>query len=98
MKVLPVLIFFFLICGCSMPATSVRSVDSRPSIIVKGTSSEADLFVDGLNMGKAANYNGNPQVLIVQAGTHRISIVENGMVIYEQTIFVESELKTISVH
>lgn len=98
MKMLPISILFFLICGCSMPVTSVRSVDSRPSIIVKGTSLEAELLVDGLNVGKAATYNGKPQALIVQAGTHKISIVENGRVIYEQTIFVESEVKTITVH
>lgn len=36
-----------------MPATTVRSVDSRPSIAIKGASPAAELLVDGLNMGKA---------------------------------------------
>lgn len=98
MKMLPISIIFFLICGCSMPVTSVRSVDSRPSIIVKGTSPTAKLLVDDLDVGNAATYNGEPQALIVQPGTHKVSIVENGRVIYEQTVFVESEVKTITVH
>ena len=98
MKLLPIAVILFLLCGCSMPVTTVRSVDSRPSIIVQGTSPDAELLVDGLNVGKAATYNGKPQALIIQAGTHKVSIVENGRVIYEQTIFVESEVKTITVH
>ena len=98
MKMLTISTIFLLLCGCSMPVTSVRSVDSRPSIIVKGTSPEAELLVDGLNVGKATTYNGKPQALIVQPGTHKISIIENGRVIYEQTVFVESEVKTINVH
>jgi len=98
MKLLPISIILFLLCGCSMPVTTVSSVDSRPSLIVQGASPEAELLVDGLNVGKAATYNGKPQALIVQPGTHKISIVENGRIIYEQTVFVESEVKTITVH
>ncbi len=80
-----------------MPATTVRSVDSRPSIAIKGASSAAELLVDGLKMGKAQAYNGEPQTLILEPGTHKITIIENGVVIYEQKIFIESELKTITV-
>lgn len=80
-----------------MPSTVVRSVDSRPSLAVKGSSSTAELIIDGLNMGKAANYNGDPQILSVEPGTHRVLIIDNGAILYEQNIFVESELKTISV-
>lgn len=83
--------------GCSMPSTTVRSVDSRPSIAIKGASATAYLIIDGLNVGKAAEYNGNPKTMTIESGTHRVSITENGKVVYEQNIFVESELKTITV-
>lgn len=89
-----VLIFIF---GCSMPSTTVRSVDSRPSIAIKGASTTADLLIDGLNVGKAAVYDGDPKTITIEPGTHRVSIIENGTVVYEQNIFVESELKTITV-
>lgn len=98
MKIFPIVLILFLISGCSMPYTSVRSVDSRPSLAVEGASSEDELIVDGLNMGKAKIYNGHSQTLTIEPGTHKIKIVANGMVVYEQTIFVESELKTITVH
>jgi hypothetical protein len=80
-----------------MPATTVRSVDSRPSIAIKGASPAAELLVDGLKMGKAQTYNGEPQTLTLAPGTHKITVIENGAVIYEQKIFIESELKTITV-
>ncbi|MDD2897343.1 MAG: hypothetical protein PHI31_01390 [Desulfuromonadaceae bacterium] len=80
-----------------MPSTTVRSIDSRPSIAIKGASTAADLLIDGLNVGKAEAYNGDPKTMVIEPGTHRVSIVENGNVVYEQSIFVESELKTITV-
>lgn len=86
-----------LIGGCTMPSTTIRSVDSRPSIAITGASSTAELIIDGLNMGKAGTYNGNPQTLTIEPGTHRVTIIENGNVLYDQNIFVESELKTITV-
>jgi len=56
--------------GCSMPATSVRTVDDRPTLIFKGAPDGAVLFVDGLNLGPANQYNGAPKALIVEPGTH----------------------------
>ncbi|GAB6084054.1 hypothetical protein JCM30471_29680 [Desulfuromonas carbonis] len=98
MKFMTIVFFVLLILGCSMPNTSVRSVDSRPSIIIKGTSENAALFVDGLNMGKAIIYNGNPKALNVLPGTHKITIIENDKIIYEKTVFVDSEMKVITVY
>jgi hypothetical protein len=86
-----------LICGCVMPVTTVKTIDDRPALAFKGAPEGALLFVDGLNMGPANDYNGNPKILIVQPGTHMLRIFANGSVIYEQRVFVESSLKTITV-
>ncbi|HIJ95450.1 MAG TPA: hypothetical protein HPP94_06890 [Desulfuromonadales bacterium] len=91
------LIFLLFIFGCSMPSTSVMSVDARPSLAIKGASATADLLIDGLNVGKAAVYSGDTKTLTIEPGTHRVTISDNGQVVYEQNIFVESELKTITV-
>ena len=90
-------IFLVLMFGCSMPSTTVKSVDARPSIAIQGASLDAELVIDGLNMGKASVYNGSPKTLIIEPGTHRVTVIENGNVIYEQNVFVDSELKTIVV-
>lgn len=97
MKNCSLLLVSLFIFGCSMPSTTVRSIDSRPSIAIKGASATADLIIDGLNMGKASLYGGDPKTMIIEPGTHHVSIIENGNVVYEQNIFVESELKTITV-
>lgn len=86
-----------LVCGCSLPATTVRTVDDRPMIAIKGAPEGAMLFVDGLLMGATDQYNGDPGVLAVEPGTHVVRITANNGTIYEQKIFVESSLKTITV-
>ena len=86
-----------LCCGCAMPATIVKTVDTRPSILVAGAPDKSLLFIDGNNMGNAAQYAGNPSVLIVEAGTHKLVIVLDSKVIFSQTVFVESEMKRITV-
>lgn len=90
-----ILLLFML--GCSMPVTTVRSIDTRPSLAINGASATAELVIDGLNVGKANVYNGDPKTMTIEPGSHRVSIIENGKVLYEQNIFVESELKTITV-
>lgn len=84
-----------LAVGCAMPATSVRSVDSRPSISLKNAWDGAELYVDGIRMGWAADFE-EPNRLNLEPGTHRVAIVEKGATVLQQTIFVESEHKTIT--
>ena len=100
MKKLIVLILMaltFAICSCSMPNTSVRTVDDRPTLVFKGVPGGAVLFVDGLNMGAAGQYDGEPKALVVEPGTHAVRVTLGSEVIYEQRVFVESSLKTITV-
>lgn len=47
-------------------------------------------------IGKALDFE-EPNQLKVDPGPHRISIREAGKVRFEQTIFVESEHKTITI-
>lgn len=84
--------------GCSLPSTTVRSVDSRPSISIAGAPADALLLVDGVLVGKAASYDGEPNLLLVEPGTHRIVIQQGGAVLYDQRLFVDSETKRISLN
>lgn len=85
--------------GCVGPTTTVRSVDTRPAIAVAGAPHGAVLYVDGVAVGSASSYDGNPNVLRVEPGTHEIDVRDGaGQSIFRQRVFVESELKTIQVH
>jgi starvation-inducible outer membrane lipoprotein len=94
MKIFMMFFCALLLAACAMPTTTVRSVDTRPSISVSKVNEQADLYVDGIRMGKAADFE-EPNQLKLEAGTHRVSIVEAGKTTFEQTIFIESEHKTI---
>ena len=87
-----------LLAACAMPATTVRTPDSRPSLAITGAPPGSLLFVDGNAAGDAGSYDGQPAVLLVEPGTHVVDVRDSsGRVIFTQTVFVESETKTIQV-
>jgi hypothetical protein len=87
-----------VVAACSMPVTQVRTVGANPSIIVQGAPEDAILILDGVRIGLASAYNGQPNALQIIPGTHTVSIISsNGNEISTQKIFVESEIKTINV-
>ena len=93
-----ILILLLSLAGCAYPKTSVSTIDTRPKLAFKNVPINSTLYIDGLVMGNPAKFDGKINVLIIEPGTHEISIMsENGSEIYRQTIFVESELKTINV-
>jgi hypothetical protein len=85
--------------GCVGPTTTVRTVDTRPAIAIAGAPSGSVLYVDGAAVGDPASYDGQPNVLRVEPGTHEIEIRDrSGRSLFKQRVFVESELKTVQVH
>jgi hypothetical protein len=84
--------------ACAGPTTVVRTVDTRPAIAVVGAPSGSTLLLDGVSMGEAASFDGNPGVLRVEPGTHEVQIQLGGRAVFTQKVFVESELKTVVVH
>ena len=94
-----VLATLLLAAACAMPSTVVRTPDTRPSLAFQGAPPGAVLYVDGLRAGEAAAYDGEPNVLLVEPGTHEVVVrAADGAELHRQTVFVESELKTIKVH
>ena len=95
---LAVFLMVFL-AACSMPSTVVKTPDTRPSLAFEGAPEGAVLFLDGIRTGSANQYDGQPNVLRVEPGTHLVTIKRaDGAVLLEQKVFVESELKTLKVH
>jgi len=84
--------------ACSMPNTTVRTTDTRPSIAIDGAPDGAILYVDGQKIGEANKYDGQPKVLVVEPGTHAVVVKgPDGALLFDRKIFAESELKTIKV-
>jgi hypothetical protein len=85
--------------ACAGPTTVVRTVDTRPALAFSGAPGGTILYVDGNALGDPRRWDGRPDILRVEAGTHAIEIRDgSGAVVFSQRVFVESELKTVKVH
>jgi uncharacterized lipoprotein YajG len=89
-KHLLVLVGLMLLAGCSLPQTTVRTGLPAPTLIVTGAPSGSVLFVDGLEMGSATQYDGNPKVLAVLEGTHQVEVRLGSSVVHREKAFVSS--------
>ena len=89
MKPLVIMIVIAALTGC-MPQTTVRTGMSPPTLMVTGAPSGSVLVVDGLDMGSAAQYDGNPKVLAVLEGTHQVEVRLGSNVVHREKAFVSS--------
>jgi hypothetical protein len=87
-----------LAAACAGPTTVVRTVDTRPALAISGAPVGTVLYVDGVAVGDPARFDGRPNILRVEAGTHEVELRDGARVVFAQRVFVESELKTVEVH
>jgi hypothetical protein len=97
MRLLPFVVL--LAVACAYPQTSVQTVDTRPGLAFHGAPASAVLIVDGRRIGDPNTYDGQPQYLMVEPGTHSVVIkADDGATIFQQLVYVESEHRTLEVH
>ena len=98
-KLISWIVFMFLFSGCTYSKTQIKAVDHRPTIVIQNAPQGSLLYVNGLKIGNAVEYNGKPQSLTIESGAHQVEIRSSSKaLIYKETIFVEGEQKTIKVH
>ena len=86
-----------LIQGCRYPdPATIEQADSRPAIGISGAPEGSVLYVDGLRMGMAGQYDGTEQVLLIESGKHLIEVkTAAGTVIHSESIFLSSSATKI---
>jgi hypothetical protein len=95
----PALLLTLALAACAMPSTTVRNPETRPSLAVVGAPDGSLLFVDGKQIGDPNEWDGEPNVLYVEPGTHLVEVrARDGVVLLERKVYVESELKTLEVN
>jgi starvation-inducible outer membrane lipoprotein len=87
MKILMTIAMAMALAGCALPATEVKTGSLRPALVVQGAPAGAVLYVDGLQIGEAARYDGKAQKLMIEEGAHRIEIRQGGTMLHAQQIF-----------
>lgn len=98
MRTLLLLVSMLTLAAC-MPSGSVSVGEERPRIAVVGAAADHLLYVDGLAMGRARDYNGDPDVLLVERGRHTIEIrTPTGTVVWREEMFLAGvETRRISL-
>lgn len=87
-----------LLSACALPHSEQVSGTTRPTLQIAGAAPDALLYVDGVLMGQVGLYDGAHNVLKIEEGLHRVSIVRNGNVLHEEKIYASGgEKKRIEV-
>ena len=95
--VLP-LVVLALVSACSGPISAVRVPDNRPAIAIQGAVADAILYVDGLSMGAAQQFDGRTQVLLLEPGPHKVEVISRGKRVLSEQIFLGGEeTKTLTI-
>ena len=82
------LLVAMMLSGCAYPIKQTHTVDDRPTIFVANPPSGAMLYVDGVEIGPAVEYNGDPNVLLLEPGTHRVEVRTGGQTLYSSDLFL----------
>ncbi len=92
-----IIVSVVLLQGCTYPdAAKIEQKDSRPAIGVSGAPEGAALYVDGLKMGTASQFDGKKNVLLVESGKHLIEVkAADGEVLLSETLFLSSSTTKI---
>ena len=98
MKSIIAIAFAGILCACALPNTNVRVGSIRPALAVKGAPDSSVLYVDGLSVGTAAQFDGLNKVINLEEGAHRIEVRVGERVLYKGTIYISNgETRVIDV-
>jgi hypothetical protein len=85
-------------CAIKYPETRTDTVDERPQLIVANAGEGAELIVNGVNLGPAGRFNGQPGTLRLPKGTHVVEIQQGGQTLHKETVFLtDTAARTIVV-
>lgn len=88
-----VVVALVALTGCSIryPSSRTDIPDERPSIAFSGAPEGSVVFVDGLAMGPAAQYEGGVNILMVEPGNHEIEVRLGDQVFLTRRIFFSGQ-------
>ncbi len=99
MKTLLAMFLLATLSACALPETSVRTGAVRPKLAFPNAAPDMILFIDGIAIGPAARYDGNPGVLLVEEGVHLLELKRGGQTIHsEKTLVSNGETRAININ
>lgn len=79
--------------GCAYPTSTVEQGTLPGQIFFQYAPVNSRVILDGRDVGIATVYDGNSAVLSVTPGPHHVEIVLGGQTIYDQEIYVGSNVR-----
>lgn len=99
MKTLFALVLLLAQAACALPETSVTTGAARPKLSFPNAAPDVILVLDGISIGAAARYDGNPGVLLVEEGTHVLELKRNGQTVHSEKVFVSNgETRSVNIN
>jgi len=88
MKRLLPLLALAALAACTYPQAQVSTVDTRPHLSIAGAPAGAQLVIDNVNLGAAADYAPGGQEITLGNGTHHVVITNGGTVLYDNKVYL----------
>jgi hypothetical protein len=99
MRSLFALMLLASLSACALPETSVRTGAARPRLAFPNAGPDMILVMDGITIGPANRYDGNPGVLLVEEGVHLLELKRNGQTVHSEKALVgNGETRAINVN
>jgi hypothetical protein len=76
------------LAGCSYPVTQVSTVDTRPHLSIAGAPAGAQLAIDNIALGAAADYAPDKREITLDHGTHHVVVSNGGKPLYDNSIYL----------
>lgn len=92
------ILMLLMLNACALPDTQVKTGAVRPSLLIQGAPPNAVLYVDGLAIGSADQYDGT-KILAIEEGMHQVQIKQGELVLHAEKIVVSSgETRTVTMN
>lgn len=82
-----ILLAFGWLAACEYPNSKVEITDERPTIAFTGAPWRSQVFVDGVEMGRADRLEGR-KVLLVEPGMHVVEVRHKGKILLSEKVFL----------
>ena len=90
-KIAGTLVLSVMLSACALPQSNVKSGTHRPTLEIVGAPKGSTLFVDGISMGDASQFDGHNQLLTVEEGLHTVSIKQNGGLLHKEKVYASGD-------
>ena len=77
-----------IVAACAYPTTRTDIPDERPSLAFTNAPEGSTVWVDGLQMGAAHDFNGTDRVLLVEPGNHVVEVRMGERVLLTRRVFL----------